>query len=161
VFLWFIGLSLVAVWSVFRSPALDYRLVVLGAVLPVVEAVGGRPLALHTLVGAVAVLTVVMVATRRRRITRRLWLGLPIGLFLHLVLDGVWSDPRLFWWPFSGWAFPDRPLPEFDRPVALTIVMELAGLVALAWWWRRWSLREPGRRDEFLRSGRVGRDLAA
>jgi hypothetical protein len=161
VFLWFVGLSLVVVWSVFRSPALDYRLVALGAVLPLAEAVTGRPLALHTLAGAVAVLAVVMAATRRRRITRRRWLGLPIGLLLHLVLDGSWSDPRLFWWPFSGWRFPDRPLPELDRPVGLLLVMELVGLAALAWWWRRWALREPARRAEFLRSGHVGRDLAA
>jgi hypothetical protein len=160
VLLWFVGLSLVAVWSVFRSPALDYRLVAAAAVVPLVEVVAGRPLVLHTLVGAVAVLAVVMVGTRRRRITRRRWLGVPIGLFLHLVLDGVWADPRLFWWPFTGAAFPDRQLPELDRPAWLIVVMELAGLAALAWWWRRWSLHEPERRAEFLRSGRVGRDLA-
>ena len=32
-FLWFVGLSVLIVWSVFRSPAADYRLVALGAVL--------------------------------------------------------------------------------------------------------------------------------
>ena len=48
-FLWFAGLSFAAVWSVFRSPALDHRMVMLGAVLPLCEAFAGRPLALHTL----------------------------------------------------------------------------------------------------------------
>ena len=136
--LWFVGVSLVAVWAVFRSPALDHRLVALGAALPLVEVVAGRPLVLHTLAGAVVVLVVVMAATRRRRLARRRWLGLPIGLFLHLVLDGAWSDRRLFWWPFDGVAFADRPLPELDRPLVALVVQELIGVAALVWWWRRW-----------------------
>ena len=41
--LWFAGVSFVFVWWVFRSPALDYRLVMLGSVLPVGEAVLGEP----------------------------------------------------------------------------------------------------------------------
>lgn len=158
--LWFVGLSLVGVWSVFRSPALDHRLVALGAVLPLAEVVAGRPLVLHTLAGAVAALAVVMAATSRRRLVRRRWLGLPIGLFLHLVLDGAWSDRRLFWWPFDGLAFVHRPLPELDRPVAVLVVQELVGLVALGWWWRRFGLADPARRRAFLRTGQVGRDLA-
>lgn len=158
--LWFVGLSLVGVWAVFRSPALDGRLVALGAVLPLAEVVAGRPLVLHTLAGAVAVLVVVMAATRHRRLARRRWLGLPIGLFLHLVLDGAWTDRRLFWWPFDGLAFADRPLPELDRPAAVLVAQELVGLAAIAWWWRRFDLVDPARRRAFLRTGQVGRDLA-
>jgi membrane-bound metal-dependent hydrolase YbcI (DUF457 family) len=158
VLLWFVGLSLAVVWSVFRSPALDHRVVALGSVLPLVEVVAGRPFVLHTLIGAVGALVIVMLATRRRRLARRRWLGLPIGLFLHLALDGVWSDRRLFWWPFGGWSL-EGGVPESSRPVGLIILMELAGAFALVWWWRRWSLNDPSRRSEFLRTGRVGRDL--
>ena len=32
--LWYLGVSVAFVWNVFRSPALDYRLVMLGSVLP-------------------------------------------------------------------------------------------------------------------------------
>ncbi|MEA3214654.1 MAG: hypothetical protein QOJ19_810 [Acidimicrobiia bacterium] len=156
--LWFVGLSLAVVWSVFRSPALDYRMVALGSVLPLVEVVAGRPFVLHTLVGAVGALVIVMLATRRRRLARRRWLGLPIGLFLHLALDGVWSDRRLFWWPFGGWSLQGGA-PESSRPLGLIILMELAGAGALVWWWRRWSLNDRSRRSEFLRTGRLGRDL--
>jgi membrane-bound metal-dependent hydrolase YbcI (DUF457 family) len=159
VLLWFVGLSLAVVWSVFRSPALDYRLVALGSVLPLIEVLAGRPFILHSLVGAVAMLVIVMLVTRRRRLARRRWLGLPIGLFLHLVLDGVWSDRRLFWWPFLGASTARSGLPETGRPLALDLLMELAGAVALAWWWRRWSLGDHERRWEFIRTGRVGRDL--
>ena len=157
--LWFVGLSMLGVWAVFRSPALDHRLVAAGAVLPLVELVAGRPLVLHTLVGAVLVLVVVMAATRHRRLARRRWLGLPIGLFLHLVLDGAWSDRRLFWWPFDGAGFVVRPLPELDRPLGVLVLQEVAGLAALVWWWHRWDLADPARRADFLRTGRVGRDL--
>jgi hypothetical protein len=160
VLVWFAGMSLVLVWAVFRSPALDYRLVALGAVLPSFEGVvAGRPLVLHTLSGAVLGLVIVMAATRRHRLARRRWLGLPIGLFVHLVLDGVWSDTRLFWWPLTGWRFPPSDPAELARSPLLTVAMELAGAVALVWWWRRWSLAEPDRRREFLHTGRVGRDL--
>ncbi len=64
--LWFAGMSVVIVWQVFRSPALDYRLVMLGAVLPVGEIVFGGPRLLHTLLFAVVLLTVVMLATQRQ-----------------------------------------------------------------------------------------------
>lgn len=154
--LWFAGLSMVAVWLVFRSPAVDHRTVALGAVLPVGELAFGRPLVLHTLVGAAAVLLVVVVATDRRSEARRRWLGVPIGLLLHLVLDGVWSDAALFWWPAFGLGFPDRSLPEIARGW-LVVPMELAGALALVWWWRAFGLADPGRRRTFLRSGEVRR----
>ena len=63
-FLWFIGVSFVFVWMVFRSPALDYRLVMLGSVLPLGEVVLGGPRVLHTLLAAVALLVLVVLATR-------------------------------------------------------------------------------------------------
>ena len=89
---------------VFSSPALDYRLVMLGSVLPLVEVVAGAAYVLHTLLGAVVLLTAVMLGTVGRRLRRRQWLGLPIGVFMHLVLDGVWATTELFWWPFLGFS---------------------------------------------------------
>jgi hypothetical protein len=157
-FLWFAGTSFVAVWAVFRSPAVDYRMVMLGSVLPAAELAAGRPLVAHTLLGAVAALTVVMLATKRRRLVRRRWLGIPIGMFCHLVFDGVWTDRDLFWWPAFGARFPAADLPEVRRG-ALSLVMELAGLAALGWMARRFRLREPARWAEFRRTGRLGRDL--
>lgn len=153
-FLWFAGMSMVLVWAVFRSPAIDYRTVVLGALLPVGELALGRPFVLHTLVAAAAALVVVVMATDRRGPARRRWLGVPIGLLLHLVLDGVWSDTRLFWWPAFGASFAERPLPEASRG-AFALLLEVAGLVALVWWWRRFGLADPGRRRAFLRTGQV------
>lgn len=159
VFLWFIGVSVVAVWAVFQSPALDYRVVMVGSVLPLVELVAGRPLVLHTLAGAVIALGLVMAVTVRRRLVRRRWLGIPIGLFVHLVLDGVWTDTALFWWPFAG-PLPDVPLPEVSRGW-WSLVMEVAGLAAMGWWVRRFRLTERERLRAFLVDGRLGRDLVS
>ena len=62
-FFWFAGLSFVLVLIVFSSPALDYRLVMAGAVLPVIEGPLGGPWVLHTLIAPVIVLTMVMLLT--------------------------------------------------------------------------------------------------
>jgi hypothetical protein len=134
--LWFVGLSALLVWEVFHDPRIDYRLVVAGALLPdVVDGVLGGPRVLHSLTFSVALLAVVMAATagRGRRLVRRRLLAVPIGTFLHLVLDGMWARTDVFWWPFTGWSFGDAPLPSFERSPPIVVVMEVAGLVAL-WW---------------------------
>ena len=130
--LWFVGLSVVLVWLVFQSPALDVRFVAVGALLPWLDVVTGGAFVLHTLVGSVVVLAVVMLATRRRRLLRRRLLGIPIGMFLHLVLDGTWADSRAVLVAVPRW----RPLrrrrcPELDRTLGVVVAMEVAGVVAL------------------------------
>ncbi len=154
-FLWFAVLAPVIVAEVFRSPRADYRLVALGALLPLGEAILGGPGVLHTLVGSLVALGLVMAVTVRRRLARRRWLGLPIGMLLHLVLDGTWADKELFWWPAFGWAFPNGPLPGFDRPVWLGVALELAAL-AVAWWaYRRYRLDDPENRALLVRAGQL------
>lgn len=154
VLLWFAGMSVLGVVTIFQSSGIDYRFVMAGAVLPVLEGLLGHPWVLHTLAGDVAVLAVVMLVTRRHRLVRRRLLGLPIGLFAHLVLDGAWTRSRLFWWPFLGRSFDDRQVPELTRP-ALGIALEVAGIAALVWGWRRFGLADADRRRRFLRTGRL------
>ena len=159
--LWFAGCSLVLVWQVFRDPAIDHRLVVAGALLPdVVDVALGGPRLLHTLAASVVVLTAVMVGTRGRRGPRRRLLALPIGMFLHLVLDAMWARTEVFWWPAFGLDLPGRELPSLSRPPALLVLLEAVGAVAVVWWWNRFRLSEPERRSRFFRTGRVSRDLA-
>lgn len=162
--LWFAGTAFLAVWLVFRDPAIDHRLVIAGAVLPdVVDLVTGGPWLLHTVVFSVAALLGVVLVTRGRRLRRRQWIALPIGLFLHLVFDGVWNDAELFWWPAFGAddGVGVGRLPTFERGLALDVVLEVAGAAILVWAWRRFRLGEPERRAVFVRSGRLGRDLVA
>jgi len=158
-FLWFAGGAVVIVWFVFRSPAIDYRLIVLGALLPLAELPFGSPRVLHSLTGAAVALAVVMVITPRRRLVQRRLVAIPIGMLLHLLLDGVWTNTQAFWWPFAGLAWSDEKLPELARG-PFDIVLELVGAAALWWCYRRFRLYEPERRARFLRTGRIDRDVA-
>ena len=156
--LWFVGPSILIVWAVFGSPAADYRLVALGSVLPLLELPFGEPRLLHSVTGSAVVLVVVMVGARGRRLVQRQLLGIPIGMLLHLVLDGAWTDDHAFWWPFLGWSWSTSDLPELGRG-GLSVVLEVLGIAACAWAYRRFRLEEPERRAEFLRTGRIGRDV--
>jgi hypothetical protein len=157
--LWFAGTSFLAVWLVFREPAIDHRLVVVGAVLPdAVDGVTGGPWVLHSVAGSVALLSAVMLGTVGRRLLRRQLLALPIGTFLHLVFDLAWASTDAFWWPFSG-GFGDESLPSIERGLVAGGLLEVVGLAILVWAYRRFRLSEPLRRATFLRSGRLGRDL--
>lgn len=154
-FLWFVGLAVVLIWVVFQSPALDVRVVAAGALLPWLDAVTGGPFVLHTLAGSVGLLAVVMLVTRNRRVSRRRLLGIPIGTFLHLVLDATWARTDLFWWPLFGDGAFDGRLPELDRPLGIVLVMELAGVGALWWIWRGFGLDDPGRQTDLRATGRL------
>ena len=95
---WPAGMALVATWLVFRDPAIDHRVVVLGAVLPdLVDGPFGGARLLHTVALSALLLVVVMVVTRGRRHARRRWLFLPVGTFLHLVFDAMWTRTDTFW----------------------------------------------------------------
>lgn len=153
--LWFVGLSVVLVWLVFQSPALDVRFVAAGALLPWLDGVTGGPFVLHTLAGSVGLLALVMAVTRNRRVLRRRWLGVPIGTFLHLVLDATWTRTELFWWPLGGDGAFDGRLLELDRGVAVLVLLEVAGAVALWWTWRAFGLDDPARRQELRTTGRL------
>ena len=157
--LWFAGGSFVLVWLVFRSPAVDYRLVMVGALLPLVELPFGSPRVLHSVTGAVALLALAMLLTPRRRLVQRRLVAIPIGVLIHLLLDGVWTDTRAFWWPFAGLSWSEARLPELARG-GFAVVLEVVGGVALWWCWRRFRLYEPARRQRFLRTGQLDRDVA-
>ncbi len=154
--IWYLVLAVVGVWAVFDSPALDYRLVMVGAVLPVVEIVLGRPGPLHSLVVAVGVLALVMLATRGRRILRRRLLGLPIGLFAYLVLSGTWADTAAFWWPLTGLGLSTSEPPELARG-GISLLLEIVGVAVGLWWMRRVGLDDPAHRATFRSTGQLPR----
>ena len=157
-FFFFVAAAVLAVLFVFDSPAIDYRFVALGGVLPLAEALTGRPLLLHTLLGSVALMTVVMAVTIGRRILRRRLLGIPIGTFVFLVAAGSWTRRDLFWWPVGGLdGIAERPLPEFDRAPVVLVLLELAGIASLVWLVRRFALTRPEHRDTLWRTGRLPR----
>ncbi len=155
---WFAGTSFLTVWLVFHDPAIDHRLVMIGAILPdIIDGIAGGPGVMHSVLGSVVLLVVVMAVTVGRRRLRRQLIALPIGTFLHLVFDGAWGDTHTFWWPFSG-HFGDERLLSVQRG-GIDLVLELVGIGILVWAYRRFRLDEPERRHVFLTTGRLGRDL--
>ncbi|MET0145734.1 MAG: hypothetical protein ABW328_13255 [Ilumatobacteraceae bacterium] len=153
--LWFVGTAIIAVWFVFRDPRFDYRLLIVGALLPLLDAVTGHAWVLHTLAFSLFLLLVVMVATMGRRPARKALLAVPIGALLHLVFDGAWTDADLFWWPLGGWSLADDRLPEAARGWWWDIALEVVGLVVLAWVWRRSGLSDRSARRRFRADGRL------
>ena len=162
-FVWFAACAVVAVAMVFGSSGVDYRVVALGSVLPLAENLTGAPWVLHTLAGSAVLLVGVMALTagRGRRLRRRRWIGLPIGTLVFLVAGGAWSRTALFWWPLGGsGGVGHGPPPEFDRPLAVLLALELAGIAALIWTALRFGLPDPDRLRVFLRTGRLTRPTA-
>ena len=146
---------MLAVWAVFRDPTFDYRPVILGVLLPdLVDAPFGGARVLHSVTGSVALLALVMALTVGNRARRKRWLGLPIGTFLHLILDGAFANTTVFWWPFTGLGFDDARLPVVERGV-VNVALELAGLAVCAFLWHRFRLADPRRRRRFVREGRL------
>jgi len=153
--LWLAFGSIFAVWNVFQSPGLDFRLIALGALLPLLlDAPFGSQAYAHTLLSAVMVLVVTMLATtgRGNRLRRRRALGLPIGWFAGLVLSGAWAHKEVFWWPAFGWSLPSVSLLP---PWPLLLVEELLGAAAAWWAWTRFGLADPARRTRFWHTGRL------
>lgn len=154
-FIWFAATSVAIVWVIFRSPAVDYRMVALGSLLALVEIPFGMG-PLQTLAVSVLALGIVMAATVGKRLRRRRWLGIPIGMFLHLVLDGAWSNAEVFWWPAGGFAFPDVQAPVISRGI-WSFLLELGGVLVALWLWSEFGLDDPERRRRLVRTGQLDR----
>jgi hypothetical protein len=112
----------------------------------------------HTLLLAVVLLSAAVTFTSRRSGRRKALIGLVIGMLLHLVLDGVWSDPATFLWPAFGWTFPAMQPAELGPLVGqmvrdpLVWAGEAAGVSYLVFLERR-RLRDAAARRAFLRHG--------
>ena len=150
--LWFLGTSLATVFYVFTDPRFDYRLLLVGALLPdIIDVPFGQARWAHSLTVAVGTLTLVMLVTAGRKPIRRFLLGAPIGMLLHLVWDGAFSSAKVFWWPFSG-SWGQMRVPSMERGW-LNVPLELIGAVILWSASRRFGLVDPERRRTFWKYG--------
>jgi hypothetical protein len=131
--LWFVGTSIAAVWFVFRDPQFNFRLVVVGALIPdILDGVGGGAGPMHSVVTVIALLAVVMLITTGRRPVRKPLLAVIIGLFMHLVFDGAFANTSMFWWPLGGFATYEQALPSIDRGW-INVGLELVGVGLILW----------------------------
>lgn len=154
-FFWFIGTSVLAVWSVFRDPNFDYRFLIAGVLLPdMADGIWGGARGFHSVTMTVAVMFAVMLSTIGRRKWRKRLLAVPIGMFIHLIVDGAFDDTKVFWWPFTGLSFGDRPLPVVERGL-VNVVLEAVGLAMCAYAYRRFELGDASRRRTLVHEGRL------
>ncbi len=153
-FFWFLATAVITVGFVFRDPRFDNRLLLVGSVLPIADGLFGGARALHSITVSIGLLAVVMLTTTRGSARRSTLLGLPIGMFLHLVFDAAWNDTDTFWWPFTGLAFDGADLPIIARGW-VSLALEVVGVSGCIWLWRRNDLADPARRRRFMRDGRL------
>jgi hypothetical protein len=151
---WFVGTAVITVWYVFRDPRFDYRLLVVGSLLPELDAAFGGMRWWHSVTVSVVLMVVVMAITAGRKPARKLLLGLPIGTFLHLVFDGAWASTDVFWWPFTGWSIGDERLPSAQRGW-WNVPLEAVGLAIVVWGWRRAGLGDAARRRRVIATGQL------
>lgn len=153
VLFWFVGTAVLGIWSVFRDPRFDYRFLIVGVLAPdVIDGLWGGARAFHSVVTIVVVLTVIMIATAGRRPIRRRLLALPIGAFVHLIVDFAFADTDTFWWPVTGLSFDGARLPVVERGW-WNVPLEIIGIVLCVVAWKRFGLADESRRRDFLTRG--------
>ncbi len=148
---------------------LDYRLVLLGAILPDLL---DKPLGElifpgtfhsgkifgHTLLVSACLVVAGSALYRSRKRTGVLSLG--IGTTSHLLGDAMWNTAATFLWPLLGWFRPEeaagtwfqRMLYYLSSPYIF--FTEMAGILILLYLAYRAGLTEPGKLASF---GRVGK----
>ena len=160
VLLWFAGTAFLTVWLVFRDPAFDYRLVIVGALLPdVVDVAFGGAALLHSVLGSIA-------PARRRDggHDRPALAAAPSRSPCPSARSCTWCSTapsptsQSFWWPLAGGSLAEHPLPVVGRGW-WNLLLELIGLGILVWAWRRFGLAGAARRRLFLREGRLDASL--
>lgn len=150
---WFVATAVLSVHLVFRDLAFDHRLLIVGAIVPVLGGlVGDASAVLLSMATPVVVLAVLMAVTTGRKPIRRTLLGLPIGMFLHLVFTGSWTEGQRFWWPALGGSIADITSPVASRGL-WNLPLELLGFLLLVAMLRRARLDDVERRREFISRG--------
>ena len=168
--LWHIAGAVFLFRWIFRDPKVDLRFLALGGFVPMLvdgvwaalvsSVASGTKLAAHSLLTAVVLMSVIMVLTKRGP-ERKPWMALSVGVFFHLLLDGMWAQQESFLWPLFGWGFADPGagarslfLGFLDGWVGW--VEEGVGLVYLVVLWRTHGLGNPETRAEFMATGVLG-----
>ena len=155
---WFVATAIWSVWFVFRDPKFDYRLVAIAALIPdLIDGLRGSVGPLHSVVTSIAVLFAIMLATAGRKPSRQRLLAIPIGMFIHLIFDGAFSNAETFWWPFMGANLSDEPLPSVDRGL-LNLSLEIVGIIGSVFAWRYFALADKSRRMSFIKTGSLTRN---
>ena len=150
---WFIATALWSMWFIFRDPKFDYRFVAIAALVPdLIDGLRGKVGPLHSVVTSIAVLFAIMIATAGRKPSRQRLLAIPIGMFIHLIFDGAFSNTKTFWWPLTGKSLSQDLLPSVERG-PWNVPLEIVGVFGCVVAWRDFSLADKTRRTKFRKTG--------
>ena len=161
------GVAALVVYATLGRRRIDYRFVLLGAVLPDAvdallgllwfEGASGRWVA-HSLAAVVVVAVGIIVGLRAER--RLAVFGIAVGWLLHLVGDGMWSVPETFFWPAFGTDFAATPGEPYSwdlfvHPLDHTVTWagEVVGALILGWFWMAFRLGHDDRFRTFMGDG--------
>jgi hypothetical protein len=159
-----LGIGLGLAWMASRTSkrAIDYRLVLLGAILPdLIDKPLGVALNLesrlwaHTLVFLGTVLAMSAVP----RVRKLLFVG--VGVATHLLLDRIWEMPWVAVWPAFGSAFPADDGVNLFRILEVlwtdpvVFVGEVVGVIVLVAFARAHGIRSWPSLKAFLANGRA------
>ena len=173
IFFGHIGITLLVVYLVASAmkKSVDYRLVVIGAMLPDII---DKPLGEYLLSGIfhngrifahtlafVVVLSIIAIIVAWRY---RYWgIGiLAFGAFVHQLLDQMWNTPQTWFWPALGWAFPKNPLDNYALYILNNLltepsayVPEIVGFIIVAAFVMRFRLYQRDNAWRFIRTGEM------
>ena len=167
---WHLGGNLWLFRWIFRDPKVDVRFLLLGAILsdlidlPVgtvllADRYSTGELWFHSLTLPTIYMIGVLLLTRRGR-KRRAFMAVGVGWLFHLLLDGMWMNQEVLFWPFFGDIPPGEapfwPL-AWERAMSdpWRWVKEAVGLAYLVWLWVKLGLGSPGRRRQVRVTGRL------
>jgi len=165
--LWHMGVAAVVVYVSLGRARIDYRWILIGAIVPdLIDGLGelffyaggtGRGAA-HSVTAVVVVAVSVLVLSKGQR--RLSMFGLAVGWLLHLVADGMWQAPETFLWPAFGASFADAPSEPYSWDLFIhpldhvgTWGGEVAGLAALLYLGAAFELGNRERRRRFFQDG--------
>ena len=161
------GVAVALVYMTLGRRRIDFRFVLLGAVIPdlldgflglfLFDGPAGRWIA-HSLLTVIVVAVAIILGLKGER--RLAVFGIAVGWLLHLVADGMWEAPKTFLWPAFGTEFATTPAEPYSWDLLIhpfehlgTWGGELVGLAILAWFYVAFEMKRDGRLQLFLKDG--------
>ena len=165
--LWHLGIATAIVYVTLGRRRIDYRFILIGAVLPDLvdgflglfffDGPAGRWIA-HSLVSVITIAVLIILGLKGER--RLAVFGIAVGWLLHLVGDGMWGAPKTFLWPAFGNEFATSPGEPYSWDLLVhpwehlgTWGGELVGLAILAWFFVAFEMKRDDRFRLFLKDG--------
>jgi inner membrane protein len=165
------GSSGPASWLATLADRVDIRILLIGSLLPdIIDKPIGRfffkdtfnngRIFSHTLLFLVVLIVGGLILYLARR--KNWLLVLAFGTFTHLILDGMWKEPRTLLWPLYGFSFPQYPesirswldsILSYVTGSPWVLIPEILGLAIIAWF--LWEIVRRKRFFSLLRYGRI------